>query len=385
MRIELAVTMPYPVDLAWAALTVPALTRSWSEATISTLALGDGGHPGGTGALRRVHLPGRVPVDLREVIEDGDGPHHLRYRVISGAPVRSHQGDITLVEVAAGTEVQWTVRVEPLVRGTGALMARLIRPALERSVRRLATIRIDRADVPPAPPVRAVDDDPATLGSLRAALDDIAAAQGALADALGAVGDGNAAFARVYQYTTLAIADAVDVGGFRHPGWVLRLVPVFHRYYQQALDARAAGAATIESHWRRAMAGASAAAAAADRGERSRFEAGMIGIWLGMRAHIEDDLPRTLATVWADGYRGRCDYARFRADYLRLGAVFPRAAARMVDTFPRHTWSPRARVLDAVTLEVLRDRLIDRSVYPITRQRARAFERGGMIAEMLAR
>ena len=91
------------------------------------------------------------------------------------------------------------------------------------------------------------------------------------------------------------------------------------------------------------------------------------------------------ATVWADGYRGRCDYARFRADYLRLGAVFPRAAARMVDTFPRHTWSPRARVLDAVTPEVLRDRLIDRSVYPITRQRARAFERGGMIAEMLAR
>ena len=99
-----------------------------------------------------------------------------------------------------------------------------------------------------------------------------------------------------------------------------------------------------------------------------------------MRAHIEGDLPRTLATVYRH-FTGRCDYVRFRPDYLRMAQVFNDAGDRFMASWPRATWTPRARFFDAVTPSALRNQLIDRTFYPITRERRKAFDRGHDLAQ----
>ena len=63
--------------------------------------------------------------------------------------------------------------------------------------------------------------------------------------------------------------------------------------------------------------------------------------------------------------------------------VFTEAGDRLMADIPRSEWSPRARIIDRLTPHALRETLIDRYMYPITRERARAFARGGLMAAML--
>jgi hypothetical protein len=98
-----------------------------------------------------------------------------------------------------------------------------------------------------------------------------------------------------------------------------------------------------------------------------------------MRAHIEDDLPRALAEVYR-AYAGRCDYARFLPDYLRMAGIFADAGDRLLADWPRRAWTPRARLLDSLTPRAFRTQLLDRTFYPVTRARRAAFERGAELA-----
>jgi hypothetical protein len=148
---------------------------------------------------------------------------------------------------------------------------------------------------------------------------------------------------------------------------------VFDDFFAAAIAAPAGGA---EPHWQRAFARVARVQATG----ATPFVIAMHAIHAGMRAHIEDDLPRTLARVYREHYAAACDPARFRADYLRMADVFQVAADAMMTDLPRKTWTPRARVLDALTPVALRGRLIDRHFYPITRERARAFELGALLA-----
>jgi hypothetical protein len=115
---------------------------------------------------------------------------------------------------------------------------------------------------------------------------------------------------------------------------------------------------------------------------KSRFEAAVTAVFLGMRAHIEHDLPRALCEVHIRHYAGRCDYARFRADYLRMGDIFAAAGDRLLGDLPRASWPLRARLLDRATPAVLRARMLERQLYPITSRRREAFERGLALVAM---
>jgi uncharacterized protein YndB with AHSA1/START domain len=67
--------------------------------------------PGGLGTIRVLHLAG-PPV--REEIVAYEPPTHFAYKILKGAPVRDHLGDVTLEKIAGGTFVTYRTDVKPV-------------------------------------------------------------------------------------------------------------------------------------------------------------------------------------------------------------------------------------------------------------------------------
>jgi uncharacterized protein YndB with AHSA1/START domain len=88
--------------------------------------------PDGVGAVRTIRGSGLV---IEERITAFKPPERLEYVLIEGAPVRDHHGEVLLEPRAGGgTHVRWRVRFRPLVPGTGWLLERMLRRALERGL-----------------------------------------------------------------------------------------------------------------------------------------------------------------------------------------------------------------------------------------------------------
>lgn len=370
--LELEKHLPVPPAEAFALVSDPALMNRWSEARIEPIAAGDAGHVAGVGAIRRVHarIAGRPNV-LDEVIERVDPPHELRYRVFAPATVRHHQGVITIAPTAMGSRLRWRVEIELVAAPLEWLAGGALRPALERSLDVMAAVAEQGVPQVALPEARVLDE-PDVVRRVRPLAEACLASQRARADALLGRGDDRGWFARVYQHVTEGQLEACDARRFDHPAWVLQLVVAFHALWERNLAQRLGEEpGEVEPHWARAH-------RVAERGAQSGesvFVRSMRAIHAGMRAHIEDDLPRAIAKVHLDAYVGRVDPERFRADYLRMGDIFLEAGARIRAVLPRDAWTVRARLIDALTPEALRGPIMDRTFYPIARQRRRAFER----------
>ena len=89
----------------------------------------------GYGSQRRMTGPPSIGVVTEEVVSVQE-PHFLRYRVIEGAPLIFHQGEIRLVKHAEGTELQWSIRFRPKFPGTGWLLRRTLRSKLNEMLHR---------------------------------------------------------------------------------------------------------------------------------------------------------------------------------------------------------------------------------------------------------
>lgn len=378
--LDLDKDLPVPPDAAFALASDPALMNRWSEARIEPLAEGDGGHAAGVGALRRVHarLAGRDSV-LDEVIEHVDPPHELRYRVFAPSTVRHHQGVITIAPSASGSRLRWRVEIGLVAQPLEWIAGSALRPSLERSLDVMALVAERGVPELAPPPVRALDET-SVVRRARPLAEACLASQRARADALLGRGDDRGWFARVYQHVTEGQLEACAAGRFEHPGWVLQLVVAFHALWEQNLARRLGEEpGEVEPHWVRAHRVAERGA----RSDESIFVRSMRAIHAGMRAHIEDDLPRAIAKVHRDAYAGRADLARFRADYLRMGDIFLEAGHRIRSVLPREAWTLRARVIDALTPEALRAPIMDRTFYPIARRRRQAFERAVGLVRVL--
>jgi uncharacterized protein YndB with AHSA1/START domain len=366
-------------EAAWSLLNDPRRMALWSGARIESLLPGDGGHPAGVGAMRRVHVSSRLrAMRLDEVVLEAEPPTRFSYRVVAGAPVKSHRGTITCEPVPRGTRVQWEVHIEPPNRLVGAAIRRTLAPQLEASLDRLERVA-EHAEALPLPPRRDLDESealPALEDAARACLRE----QRELAAAFAASDSPERWFTRVYEHVTDLQLRACDEGRFEHPAWVLRLIPVFHRYYVDNLRAwMRRERAAVEAHWLsafRAMEGLE---------KRSPGALERLGYTVakGMQAHIEEDLPRALAEVYATAYAGRCDYVRFRGDYFSMGFVFEGAGAQLLEAIPKGEWPVRARVLRAVLPASTQRRWQARAHYDIVRQRRKAFERGERMAALL--
>ncbi|MCA9601443.1 MAG: DUF5995 family protein [Polyangiales bacterium] len=368
-------SLPCEPEAAFRWVTDPVAMNRWSTAHVRSVRPGDGGSAAGTGALRSVDLPGLLAPRLEEVVVESRPPERFVYRVVRGAPVREHQGELRVTPAASGSHLEWTIQLTFPVGAMVHVARRTLLPELERSLDRLvdiASTAVPRGDSVP----RRDLDESAELMGLFAEAERVLGEQRALAAEREAVRDPRAWFASVYAYVTEGQIDAVRRGVFAHPGWVLRLVPVFHRYYvDNLLRFERSHGAPPEAHWAKAF--------RASRPGPTRFEEMAQGVFQGMRAHIEEDLPRALAGVYVDHYADKGDYARFRADYLAMAPIFDVAGARLLEHVPSHEIPWRARMARMFLPRELEQRFMARGYYDIPRKRREAFERGERLASLL--
>lgn len=372
MRLHLEQHVAAPPETLWPHVTEPARMNRWSLATISAGEPGDGGGLDGIGAQREVRLRTPLgPVRLREVIWDAAPPARLVYRVVAEPPLRRHRGELRLEPAGGGTRLTWDVEAELLVPGLGAAMAILLRRQLARSLAELAALaaRGELAARAPSPAPRPDPDEGLDLAPLYQAAAAVAEEQRHLADQLTEARDPKRWFSRVYQFVTEEQLAACRRGEVRHPAWVLRLVPIFHDYYEGSLRRhRGEAPGRPEAHW-----------ATAFRRMEAPAEPGLglfLGLLAGVRAHVEEDLPRALGEVYLRAYDGRCDYARFRADYLLMGDIFGAASDRLRELIPREHLPASAKLLGPPLPRELREALSQRRFYDMPRRRRVAFERG---------
>ena len=371
MRLSFEQRLPAPPAAVWPFLVEPDLLARWSLASVRSLAPGDGDSPGGVGALRRItiHASG-AHLSFDEVVERAEPPRRFVYRVVRGLPLRDHRGEILLEAEGAGSLLCWEVDFDLLVPGAEIVARRVLDVQLRRSLAALARVVEDAA--PATLDTSSFADDVSALVALETEADGILSEQRALADRFGHDADPKYWFARVYQYVTEGQLAFCRDGRLTHRAWVMRLLPRFHAYYAGNLR-RYVGdlPGTAESHWQVAF-------RAMDRGSRGATAA-VAGLLHGVAAHIEDDLPRALAEVYRSHYRGRCSYARFRADYLLMADIFTRASDRLMAEMPRSFLPLYLRVLDPVLSVPVKDRFL-RRYYDVPAKRRQAFERGARLA-----
>jgi len=380
MHLRLERRLSCSPEVAFALLTEPEAMNRWSKAHIHAEAPGDGGHPAGVGALRTVVLPGRGG-RLAEVVVESEPTDRFVYRVYRGRGIRAHRGEITFSPVGRETFVTWEVRADFVAPGIGVLAKRMLVRELGESLDILARLAPDAEPSALAPPPRRHIDDRSALPVLYAAAEEIRAEQRALADELLGRNDPRGWFTRSYEHVTALQVRECRRGRFTHPAWVLRLVPVFHRYYMNSLDpslGRTGG--TPEEHWREAFARMQRPKVA----RSSRYKAMARCTLYGMIAHIEEDLPRALAEVYVEHYQDRCDYVRFRADYLAMESIFRDAGERLLyGELARREIPPGVHVLMQLPVE-LRDVVMNRELYDIPRNRVRAYGRGERMVRLLS-
>jgi len=113
-----------PVTEVWPLVAETARWKEWSWMTHASLLRQGDPPPEGVGALRRFGLG---PGGSREEVVAFEPPRHLGYVAVRGLPVRSYRADVHLDDDGGGTRVTWKCAMAPLVPGTGALLALVLR------------------------------------------------------------------------------------------------------------------------------------------------------------------------------------------------------------------------------------------------------------------
>lgn len=366
--LALEAELPASPSVVWPFITLPELLTRWSTAPVRGLATGDGGGFGTVGALRHVVLPGRLPV-LTEAIQYADMPDRLVYRAVGSRTIRHHRGEMRLTPEGHGTRLRWEVGMALAVPGATALVRRALEPQLEESVLRLASVVGSAGGVQTPDCAFGDDDDPTALAAAQTTAERLRL----LAEDMEAAADARHWFTRVYQYVTEAMIDACVRGAVAHPTWTLRLIPRFHDLYLSSVSG------APEPHWQEAFDAIDAAA--------SERASAALPFWralvAGARAHIEGDLPRVLAATYVEQYHPRCDYQRFRADFLLLAAPLQQAWQRLSLQVPARWFPPYLRAVGRLLPAEAVEHLTAKRFYdPLVARRA-AFEHGGVLVAAL--
>ena len=126
-------TVAAPIELVFDVLTDH---RGYSKLTplrSSTLEREGEPAPNGIGAVRVLKLAGPP---IREEVTEFDAPSRFAYKMLSGAPVKSHTGTVELSSSgAASTDVVWRVDSTPSIPVPAAVWAAAVRPAINLLLR----------------------------------------------------------------------------------------------------------------------------------------------------------------------------------------------------------------------------------------------------------
>jgi uncharacterized protein YndB with AHSA1/START domain len=128
LRFELSFALP--PERVWSALADHASMGKWTGADVKLVARGD---ERGVGAIRRVRVG---PFAVDEEIVYVDPPRRMVYRVLRGAPVSHHRGEILLEPEGAGSRLTWNIRFVA-APGVARALDWVIHVAIGRGLREL--------------------------------------------------------------------------------------------------------------------------------------------------------------------------------------------------------------------------------------------------------
>ncbi len=91
--------------------------------------------PNGVGSVRRI---ARGPLAFEETVTRFVRDELIEYTVSRGSPLKNHLGHIEFSDVPEGTRMQWTIRFDPKIPGTGPLVAAVLSAILNSGFSRIA-------------------------------------------------------------------------------------------------------------------------------------------------------------------------------------------------------------------------------------------------------
>ncbi len=171
-----------------------------------------------------------------------------------------------------------------------------------------------------------------TLDTEYASIDEVLTALAALQDALVSRRDRRGVFVTAYVVITRELRRRIKAGRFIDPAWVERYAVTFANLYRSALHAyEAAAFDAVPTSWL-------AAFRAADRGDELVVQ----DLFLGINAHVNNDLPRALNHIAIDP-----DRPHRYADHTSVNAALE-ATTNAVQARIARLYDPVLGVLDDV-------------------------------------
>jgi uncharacterized protein YndB with AHSA1/START domain len=130
-----------PVDRVWAVLSDHEGMSAWAPGLKAELTKPGETERNGVGAVRKLSTPGPAPAIVEEITAY-EPDQRLAYKALAGVPLKGYRGEVQLRPSGAGTEIEYTISVEPRVPvvepAVAKLIARSLLALLVRQVRRSA-------------------------------------------------------------------------------------------------------------------------------------------------------------------------------------------------------------------------------------------------------
>lgn len=129
-RIEIVQEFPFPVSTLFAFLSVHEnLEKIFAPAKIRTVRNGSE-TPNGVGSVRELRI--LVAPPFEETVTAYKENELIEYRITRGSPLKNHHGVMRFYPLGDGCRLHYTIVFE----GKVPLLASVIRPALEHSIRK---------------------------------------------------------------------------------------------------------------------------------------------------------------------------------------------------------------------------------------------------------
>lgn len=122
-------TVAAPIDIVFDVLTDHRGYANLTPLRSSTLEREGQTEPNGVGAIRVLSLAGPP---IREEVTEFERPTLFSYKLLSGAPVRSHGGTVELTPQGDHTELLWRVESTPKLPVPDAAWAAVVRPVINQ-------------------------------------------------------------------------------------------------------------------------------------------------------------------------------------------------------------------------------------------------------------
>lgn len=131
--VENEVWIAAPPEVVWPVITDHAAMGDWMPFKGKLLREGEGDRDG-KGAIRELSGMG---MKIVEEVTQWQFEKGYTYRLTSGAPVKDHRGDITLIEEKDGTRVRWSIQFKPKIPGAGKIIATSLKLTFKKALLKL--------------------------------------------------------------------------------------------------------------------------------------------------------------------------------------------------------------------------------------------------------